>query len=79
MAWSKEAFDRANELNARTARTDIGVAELNLRSAADSLSEILEAKKYTTGQIREIRKLILQTVRNRIDPLLGQMRDERRY
>ena len=59
---------------------DVKDAIADLKKAQELLQRVLERKCYTIAEMREVRTLLLQTVRNNIDSYaLGHAREERRY
>lgn len=60
--------------------TDLHTAAAQLRSAADALDAVQSRGTYTIAELREIRSLVLRTVREEIDPYAcGRMPEKRHY
>jgi hypothetical protein len=61
-------------------RSDITDAILDLKEASQRMQEVLNRGTYKINEMEEIRRLLLRTVRNNIDPYaLGHAPDKRHY
>lgn len=77
---SKEEFDANNARDAAIMRGQLTRAADAFESAAERLRAVLSRSSYTTGELREIRTLVLRAVRHDLDPTaLVVMPDERHY
>jgi len=77
---SKAEFDENNRRDKEYRTVALLESARTLERAAAALRKIADKGSYTTGEMQEIRKEILRTVRFDIDPFAHPvMRDERRY
>lgn len=54
-------------------------ALINLRHTIGLLEKIVNEEAYTIDQMTNIRKILLNTVRDHVDPCIGHMPDKRHY
>jgi hypothetical protein len=51
----------------------------NAEEVVSRLALMIARKSYTIKEVQDIRRLLLQSVRHHLDPLLPHMPEERRY